>query len=58
MLVDPDDRVDMINGEFDEFQEELVIRNRKLKLIVSYDMDDDIMSLLSDINGKSLMLEF
>lgn len=55
MLVD---RVDMINGEFDEFQEELVIRNKKLRLLVSYDIDDDIMSLLSDIRGKGLMLEF
>ena len=53
MLVD---RVDMINDEFDEFQEELLVRNKKLRLLVSYDIDDDIMSLLSDINKKEVIL--
>ena len=50
------DIVDKINDEFDEFQEELLVRNKKLRLLVSYHIDDDIMSLLSDINKKEVIL--
>ena len=50
------DIVDKINDDFDEFQEELLVRNKKLRLLVSYDIDDDIMSLLSDINKKEVIL--
>ena len=50
------DIVDRINDDFDEFQEELLVRNKKLRLLVSYDIDDDIMSLLSDINKKEVIL--
>ena len=50
------DIVDRINDEFDEFQEELLVRNKKLRLLVSFPVDDDIMSLLSDINKKEVIL--
>lgn len=49
------DLVDRINDEFDEFQEELMIRNKKLKLLVGYDIDDDVISLLNEIKDKGVI---
>lgn len=47
--VDSDDIVSMINDEYDEYQEELMIRDKKLKIVVDFTDDmDSVMSLLSD----------
>ena len=53
------DTVDSINKEFDDYQSELVIRDKKLKLLVDFsDMvdNDDLLSLLSDIKDKDIVL--
>ena len=53
------DIVDDINKEFDDYQSELVIRDKKLKLLVDFsDMvdNDDLWSLLSDIRDKQVIL--
>lgn len=53
------DIVDSINNEFDDYQSELVIRDKKLKLLVDFsDMvdNDDLLSLLSDIKDKQVIL--
>ena len=50
--------VDDINDQFDEYQEELVIRSKKLKLLVDLgDMvdSDGLISLLSELNGKEVV---
>ena len=47
--VDRVDLVDMINDEYEEYQEELMIRDRKLKIVVDFTDDmDSVLSLLSD----------
>lgn len=53
------DIVDSINDEFDDYQEELVIRNKKLKILVDFSNDDEydkLISLLSDIKDKGIVL--
>lgn len=39
--------VDSINKEYDDYQSELVIRNKKLKLLVSFKEDDELDKLIS-----------
>lgn len=39
--------VDSINKEYDDYQDELVIRNKKLKLLVSFKEDDELDKLIS-----------
>lgn len=41
------DIVDRINDEFDEYQDELSIRERKLKLLVSFKEEDELDKLIS-----------
>lgn len=46
------DIVDRINDEFNEYQDELSIRERKLKLLVSFKEEnelDKLISLLGDM---------
>lgn len=53
------DVVDKINDEFDDYQEELLLRDKKLKLLVdfsSYDECDELISLLDEVRGKGLVL--
>lgn len=57
--VDNSDRVDIvdqINDEYEDYQEELILRNRKLKMIVDFSIDDDIFSILSDIRNSDISL--
>lgn len=57
--VDSSDRVDlvdMINDEYEDYQEELLLRNKKLKMIVDFSIDDDIFSILSDIKNSDISL--
>ena len=47
--VDSDDIVSMINDEYDEYQEELMVRDKKLKIVVDFTDDmDSVLSVLSD----------
>ena len=39
--------VNRINDEFDEYQDELSIRERKLKLLVSFKEEDELDKLIS-----------
>ena len=41
------DIVDRINDEFDEYQDELSIREKKLKLLVSFKEEDELDKLIS-----------
>lgn len=50
------DIVDMINDEYDDYQDELIVRNKKLKMIVDFSIDDDIFSILSDIKNSDISL--
>lgn len=53
------DTVDRINDEFDDYQSDLLLRDKKLKLLVDfavYDECDELISLLGDIKGKSIVL--
>lgn len=46
-----------LNELFSEYQDELVIRDRKLKLLVDFSVDtDSLLSLLSDIREKEVIL--
>lgn len=53
------DIVNDINNEFDEYQSELVIRDKKLKLLVDLSNDDEcdkLISLLCDTKDKDIVL--
>ena len=54
--VDRSDIVDMINQEYDDYKEELLVRNKKLKMLVDISIDDDLLSLLSDIRNSEISL--
>ena len=54
--VDRVDLVDMINQEYDDYKEELIVRNKKLKMLVDFSIDDDLLSLLSDIRSSEISL--
>lgn len=54
--VDRVDLVDRINDEYEDYQEELLLRNKKLKMIVDFSIDDDIFSILSDIRNSDISL--
>ena len=53
------DTVDGINKEFDEYQLLLSVKEKRLKLLVDLGNDkecDELISLLSDIKGKEIVL--
>ena len=56
--VDRSDIVDMINKEYDDYKDELIVRNKKLKMLVDFSdmVDDDLLSLLSDIRNSEISL--
>ena len=56
--VDRSDIVDMINKEYDDYKDELIVRNKKLKMLVDFSdmIDDDIFSILSDIRKSEISL--
>ena len=45
-----------INKEFEQFQEDLEIRRKKLKLLVSFNLDDKINEELKELNDKQITL--
>lgn len=51
------DIVDRINDEFDEYQDELSIRERKLKLLVSFKEEDELDKLIGLLDeAKSIVI--
>lgn len=44
-----------INEEYEDFKEYLEKKEKKLKLLVSFDMDDDIDKALEELNKKEII---
>ncbi len=51
--------IEEINKSFEEYQEELELRELHLKLLPSFNKEpiDDLFSLLNEINGKYISLD-
>ena len=47
---------DDINKEFEEYQEDLKIREMKLKIPVTFESDEDIDGILEELNEKKINL--
>ena len=45
-----------INKEFEEYQKDLEVRNKKLKTIVRFEPDEEIEELLKELKDKELTL--
>jgi len=45
-----------INKEFEEYQEDLKIREKKLKLLVSFNQDESIDEVLNELKEKEIIL--
>ena len=45
-----------INKEFDEYQEDLKTREKKLKTIVRFEPDDEVEKLLDELKNKKITL--
>ena len=53
------DIVDSINNEFDDYQSLLCLKEKKLKILVDLDNDNEcneLISLLGDIKDKDIVL--
>ena len=53
------DTVDSINKEFDEYQSLLSVKEKKLKILVDLDNDNEcneLISLLGEIKDKDIVL--
>ena len=53
------DTVDGINKEFDDYQLVLSLKNKKLKILLNLDNDNEcneLISLLGDIKDKDIVL--
>lgn len=46
-----------INEEYDDFKEYLDKKDQKLKLIVRFDLDDDIDEVLEELNNKEIIFQ-
>jgi len=47
---------DKINKEFEEYQKELEIRNKKLKTIIHFESDEKIDDVLNELKDKKMTL--
>lgn len=47
---------DKINKEFEKYQQDLELRNKKLKLLMSFDIDEDIDELLKELKEKQITI--
>ena len=47
---------DKINKEFEKFQKDLEIRNKKLKLLVEFEPDKNLDDVLKELNDKKITL--
>lgn len=59
MQSDSVNSVDLINDQFNEYQLVLDLKEKKLKILVDLDNDNEcneLISLLSDIKGKNIVL--
>ena len=43
-----------INKEYEEFQKYLDKKERKLKLLVRFDLDDDVDKVIEELNKKEI----
>lgn len=48
------DYIEEINNEYDKYQEELSIREKKLKLITRISIDDEFFKLVDEVCGSNL----
>lgn len=46
---------DKINKEYEEFQKYLDKKEKKLKLLVNFDLDSDIDKALEELNNKEIV---
>ena len=46
---------DKINKEYEEFQEYLNKKERKLKLLVNFDLDENVDDVLRELNNKEIV---
>jgi hypothetical protein len=46
---------DEINKEYEDFKEYLNKKDLRLKLFVDFDLDDDIDTVLNELNGKEVI---
>ena len=59
MQSDSVDSVDLINDQFDKYQLVLSVKEKRLKLLVDLDNDNEcneLISLLGDIKDKNIVL--
>ena len=59
MQSDSVNSVDLINDQFDDYQLVLSLKNKKLKILVDLDNDNEcneLISLLGDIKNKNIVL--
>ena len=59
MQSDSVNSVDLINDQFNDYQLVLYLKDKKLKILVDLDNDNEcneLISLLSDIKGKDIVL--
>ena len=47
---------DKINKEFENFQKDLEIRKKKLKLLVEFEPDKNLDDILKELNDKKITL--
>ena len=47
---------DKINKEFENFQKDLEIRKKKLKLLVEFESDKNLDDVLKELNDKKITL--
>lgn len=46
---------DNINKEYEEFQEYLNKKEKKLKLLVNFNLDEDVDDALKELNNKEIV---
>ena len=46
---------DKINKEYEEFQEYLNKKERKLKLLVNFNLDENVDDILNELNNKEIV---
>ena len=59
MQSDSVNSVDLINDQFDEYQSFLCLKEKKLKILVDLDNNNEcneLISLLDEIKGKDIVL--
>ena len=57
--VNPVDSVDSINDQFDEYQSLLCLKEKKLKILLDLDNDNEcneLISLLGEVKDKNIVL--